>query len=190
MKALEEKILSDGKVLPGGILTVGSFLNQQIDSDFLMEMGREVARLYSGCGITKILTIEASGIAFALAVGAALHVPVLFAKKHKSGNVAGSVYKTNIHSFTHGNDYEAVVASEYLGTSDKVLIVDDFLASGEAVNGLIDLISQAGASLIGAAVAIEKGFQSGGDRLREKGIRVEALALIDSMSDDGGITFR
>ncbi len=184
MKALEQKILSEGKLMPGNILNVGGFLNQQLDCTFIMEMGQEIKRLFADSGITKVLTIEASGIAIAVAAGAALGVPAVFAKKHRSGNVAGGVYKASIHSYTHGNDYEAVVPSSFLNGDDKVLIVDDFLANGEALRGLIDIVNQAGATLAGAAVAIEKGFQGGGDALREKGVCVEALALIDKFEND------
>ena len=178
MKALEEKILKEGKVLPGNILKVGSFLNHQIDVDFIMEMG-----------ITKILTIETSGIAIAVGAGAAMHVPVVFAKKHKSSNVSGEVLSTVVHSYTHGTDYTVVVEKDYIKPDDKILLVDDFLANGKALLGLIDIAEQAGAEVVGACCAIEKGFQKGGDSLRADGIRVESLAIIDSMSDDS-VTFR
>lgn len=189
MTALEEKILKEGKVLPGNILKVGSFLNHQIDVDFIMEMGREIARLFKDADVTKILTIETSGIAVAVGAGAAMHLPVVFAKKHRTSNISGEVYKTVIHSYTHGNDYTAVVEKDYLNADDTVLIVDDFLANGRALTGLIDIIAQAGADVAGAACAIEKGFQRGGDELRADGIRVESLAVIDSM-EDGKIIFR
>lgn len=189
MKTLEQKILNEGKLMPGNILNVGCFLNQQLDCSFLMEMGQEIKSLFNGCGVTKVLTIEASGIAIAVAAGAALGVPAVFAKKHRSGNVAGGVYRASVHSYTHGNDYEAVVPALYLDESDKVLIIDDFLANGEALRGLINIVSQAGATLVGAAVAIEKGFQGGGDSLRAQGIRVEALALIDKF-ENNTVVFR
>ena len=189
MVALEEKILKEGKVLPGNILKVGSFLNHQLDADFIMEMGREIARLFANEKVTKILTIETSGIPIAFAAGAALHIPVVFAKKHKTSNVSGDVYKTVVHSYTHGTDYTVVVESDYLSDKDNVLIVDDFLANGKALKGLLDIVAQAGASSIGAVCAIEKGFQHGGDELRADGIRVESLAIIDSM-EDGKIVFR
>lgn len=189
MKALEEKILKEGTVLPGNILKVGSFLNHQIDADFTMEMGKEIARIFSDESITKILTIETSGIPIAVAAGYAMHVPVVFAKKHKTSNVSGEVYSTVIHSYTHGNDYTAVVEKEFLNSNDKILLVDDFLANGKALLGLIDIAVQSGASVVGASCAIEKGFQRGGDELRADGIRVESLAVIDSM-DDTSITFR
>mgnify|MGYP004656371663 CR=1 FL=1 len=189
MKALEEKILKEGKVLPGNILKVGSFLNHQIDVDFIMEMGKEIARIFSDEDVNKILTIETSGIPIAVGAAAAMHVPVVFAKKHKSSNVSGDVYKTVVHSYTHGTDYNVVVEKDYLNSGDNVLIIDDFLANGKALLGLIDIIGQAGAQVVGASCAIEKGFQHGGDSLRADGIRVESLAIIDSM-DDCSITFR
>lgn len=189
MKALEEKILKEGKVLPGNILKVGSFLNHQIDVDFIMEMGRETARLFENEKITKILTIETSGIAIAVGAGAAMHVPVVFAKKHKSSNVSGEVLSTVVHSYTHGTDYTVVVEKDYIRPDDKILLVDDFLANGKALLGLIDIVEQAGAEVVGASCAIEKGFQKGGDSLRADGIRVESLAVIDSMSDTS-VTFR
>lgn len=189
MELMEQKIREEGKVLPGGILKVGSFLNQQIDTGFLAQVGAEIARLFQGAGVSKVLTIESSGIAIGAAAGMALGVPLVFAKKHKTSNVDGNTYSTLVHSYTHNTDYTVVVSSDYLLPSDHVLLVDDFLANGKALVGLIDLVSQAGAELVGAACAIEKGFQGGGDTLREKGIRVESLAIIDEMSDTG-ITFR
>lgn len=189
MVALEEKILKEGKVLPGNILKVGSFLNHQIDVDFIMEMGKEIERLFGGEKITKILTIETSGIPIAVAAAAAMHIPVVFAKKHKTSNVSGDVYKTVVHSYTHGTDYTVVVESDYLSDKDNVLIVDDFLANGKALKGLLDIVAQAGATSAGAVCAIEKGFQHGGDELRAQGIRVESLAIIDSMENET-IVFR
>lgn len=189
MELMEQKILTEGKVLPGGILKVGSFLNQQIDTGFLCEIGKEIARLFDGCGVTKIMTIESSGIAIAVAAGLTMGVPVVFAKKHKTSNVDGSTYSTVVHSYTHNTDYNVVISSDYLLSSDNVLLVDDFLANGKALVGLIDLVKQAGAKVAGASCAIEKGFQGGGDSLRALGVRVESLAVIESMTDDS-ITFR
>lgn len=189
MREMEEKILRDGKILPGGILKVGSFLNQQIDTAFLKEMGAEIARLFADQGITKVLTIESSGIAIAVAAGMAMDVPVVFAKKHKSSNVDGNVYSTLVHSFTHNTDYNVVVSQDYLCENDTVLLVDDFLAGGNALRGLLDLCRQAGAHIAGAAVAIEKSFQGGGDTLRANGLRIESMAIIEHM-DDGSIQFR
>lgn len=189
MKALEDKIRAEGKILPGPVLKVSSFLNHQMDSDFIMELGRALAERFREDGATKILTIESSGIAIAVAAGAALHVPVLFAKKHRTSNVSGMLYQTLVHSYTHGTDYTVVVEREYLKADDRVLIIDDFLANGKAVEGLLDLASQAGAKVIGAGIVIEKGFQEGGEKLRADGLRVESLAIIDSM-DENGIVFR
>ena len=189
MRLMEEKILKEGKVLPGGILKVGSFLNQQIDTGFLAEIGGEIARLFRDCGVTKVLTIESSGIAIGAAAGMAMGVPMVFAKKHKTSNVDGNVFSTTVHSYTHNTDYTVVVSSDYLKPEDRILLVDDFLANGKALLGLANLVSQVGAELVGAACAIEKGFQGGGDYLRSQGIRVESLAIIDSMSDES-ITFR
>ena len=169
MKAMEKKILEEGKVLPGGILKVGSFLNQQIDTAFLAEMAREFARLYKDAGVNKVLTIESSGIAIAAAVALEMGVPMVFAKKHKSSNVDGAVYTAVVHSYTHGTDYTIVVSSDYLGEKDRVLLVDDFLANGKALIGLTELVRQAGGTVVGAAIAIEKGFQGGGDALRAAG---------------------
>lgn len=189
MKALKEKILKEGSVLPGNILKVGSFLNHQLDVDFIMEMGKEIAERFKGEKITKILTVETSGIAIAMGAAAAMHLPVVFAKKHKTGNLSGDLYTTVVHSYTHGVDYNIVVNTEFLTEKDRVLIVDDFLANGKALLGLIDIVGQAGATVAGCSCAIEKGFQKGGDNLRQEGIRVESLAIIESM-DDTSLTFR
>ena len=189
MKLLEDKIRKEGKVLPGNIVKVSGFLNHMLDIPLLEEMGKEIARLYEGCGVDRLLTVEASGIAIALAAGAAMHRPCVFAKKYRTGNVAGETYQTTVHSFTHGNDYRMVVAKEYLPAGERVLLVDDFLANGAALEGLLEIVRQAGAQAVGAAVAIEKGFQDGGARLRSTGIRVESLAIVESM-DEGRILFR
>lgn len=190
MQRMEEKILAEGKVLPGGVLKVGSFLNQQIDTAFLREMGEEIAHLFAGSGVTKVLTIESSGIAIAAAAAMELGVPMVFAKKHRTSNVDGSVYSTEVHSFTHGTDYTVVVSRDYLLPGERVLLVDDFLANGAALRGLLQLVEQAGAEAVGAAIAIEKSFQGGGDALRANGLRVESLAVIEAMDDDGSIRFR
>ena len=185
MKALEERILKDGKVLPGHVLKVGNFLNHQIDTPFMMEMGKEIARLFEADKPTKVLTIEASGIAIGMAAAAAMGLPLVFAKKKKSINVEDDLYSTVIHSYTHNTDYKVVVSKENLLPGERVLIVDDFLANGNAIRGLIDLVNQAGGEVIGCTTAIEKGFQGGGDELRAKGIKVESLAIVDEMSDTG-----
>ena len=189
MKALEEKILKEGTVLPGNILKVGSFLNHQMDVDFLMEMGREIAEKFAGDGVTKILTVEASGIAIAVAAAAHMHVPAVFAKKNKTGNLSGGVYAANVHSYTHNRDYTVVVSKEYIGKDDVVLLVDDFLANGAALEGLIEIVRQAGARVAGASCAIEKGFQGGGDKLRAEGVRIDSLARISKMDPAAGIEF-
>lgn len=189
MRLMEEKILKEGKVLPGGVLKVGNFLNQQIDADFLAKMATEIAILYEDTGVNKVLTVEASGIAIAAAVALEMKIPMVFAKKHKTSNVDGYVYSTTVHSFTHNTDYNVVVSSDYLNKDDKVLIVDDFLANGHAIVGLMDLVKQAGGEVVGAVAAIEKGFQGGGDALRAQGVRVDSLAIIDEMTDEG-IRFR
>ncbi|MBO4426166.1 MAG: xanthine phosphoribosyltransferase [Clostridiales bacterium] len=189
MRALEDRILAEGKVLPGEILKVGDFLNQQIDPELLMDMGAEIASLYKDAGVTKILTIESSGIAVAFAAGFKMGVPVVFAKKHASINLSDDVLTSQVYSYTHQKTYDIVVSSDYISKDDTVLIVDDFLAKGNALKGLIEITGKAGAKLAGAAIAIEKGFQGGGDELRRHGIRVESLAIIESMSDDS-LTFR
>ncbi len=183
MRRMEEKIQTEGKVLPGGILKVGNFLNQQIDTGFLGEMAEEIKWHYEDSDVTKILTIESSGIPLAIATGMAMEVPVVFAKKHKTSNVDGNAYSSKVHSFTHNEDYNIIVSCEYLTENDRVLIIDDFLANGNALRGLIELIEQANAHLVGCAVAIEKCFQDGGDRLRADGVRIEALAAVESMTD-------
>lgn len=189
MKALEEKILKEGKILPGNILKVSHFLNHQLDVDFLMEMGKEISRLFADAGVTKILTIEASGIALAVAAAAHMHVPVLFAKKSASTNMSADKYVTQVASFTHNRVYHVQVSSDLLNANDRVLIVDDFLACGNAMIGLIDLVHQAGGEVVGVSAAIEKGYQGGGDKLRAENIRVESLAIIDEMLESG-IRFR
>ena len=188
MKAMEEKILREGTVLPGGILQVGSFLNHQVDAGFVLEMGREIGRLFQEEGVTKVLTVETSGIPVAFSAAAALGVPMVFAKKNRTSNLSGNLFKTIIHSYTHGADYTVVVEKQYIQPEDRVLLADDFLANGKALLGLLDIAQQAGAKTVGAAVAIEKGFQRGGDLLRAGGLRVEALARIESM-EGGRIIF-
>ena len=189
MKKMEEKILAEGEILSGGVLKVGSFLNQQIDTKFMKEIGEEIAKLFDGEEITKILTIEASGIPIAVSAGFAMNLPVVYAKKNKSSNISGDVYSTVVQSFTHGNKNNVIVNKEFISPEDKILIVDDFLAHGSALTGLIEIVEMAGASVVGCVAAIEKGFQLGGDRLREQGYRIESLAIVDEMTDDG-ITFR
>ena len=184
IRALEQRILTEGQVLPGDVLKGGSFLNQQIDTILLKDMGEEIARLFSCNNVTKVLTIESSGIALAYSAAVALGVPMVFAKKHKSSNLAGNILTSKVFSYTHQQTYDIMVSGDYIKADDTILIVDDFLAMGNALNGLIDIVGQGGAKLAGCAIAIEKGFQRGGDALRAKGIRVESLAVIDKMTDD------
>ena len=183
MKKMEEKILAEAAILPGGVLKVGSFLNQQVDTVFMKEIGEEIRDLFRGEEITKILTIESSGIPIAISAGFAMGLPVVYAKKNKSSNISGDCYSTPVKSFTHGDTNNVVVTKEYLSADDRILIVDDFLAHGSALNGLINIVGQAGATVVGCVAAIEKGFQMGGDKLREKGYRVESLAIIEEMTD-------
>lgn len=191
MKLLEERIRRDGVVKPGNVLKVDSFLNHQMDVELFNEMGKEFKRLFADRPINKILTIEASGIGIACIVAQHFQVPVVFAKKAKSINLEGEMYTTKIESFTHKKIYDVIVAKKYLNAEDHILIIDDFLANGCAVDGLIDLIRSAGATVEGVGIAIEKGFQRGGDLIRSKGIRVESLAIVESMDDEtGAITFR
>lgn len=189
MKKLEEKILKEGQVVSDSILKVGSFLNQQLDTKFLFEMGEEIYRLFKDSNITKIFTIEASGIAIALAAAYHFDVPVVFAKKNKSLNVTDDILSVPVKSFTHNKTYDVIVSREYITKDDTLLIIDDFLAAGNALKGLFELAEKAGAKVAGAAIAIEKGFQGGGDSLREKGIRVESLAIVDKM-ENGKVYFR
>ncbi len=189
MELLENRIKNDGEVLPGNILKVSSFLNHQVDTKLLDQMAQEFKRLYSDVPVTKILTIESSGIAVAYPVAREFGVPLVFAKKHQSSNVNEDVYSTTVYSFTHGQNYNVVVSKKFIQPDDKILIVDDFLANGKALEGLISLIEQAEAKVQGICIAIEKNFQDGGKNIRNKGYRVESLAIVKKMTDDGGIEF-
>ena len=189
MELLKERILKDGTVKPGNVLKVDSFLNHQMDIPLINEIGKEFKRIYADAPITKILTIEASGIGIACIAAQYFNVPVVFAKKAKSVNLDGEMYTTKIESFTHKKVYDVILAKKFLSPEDHVLIIDDFLANGCALNGLIDIVHPSGATLEGTGIVIEKGFQRGGDMLRERGIRVESLAIIDSMTDTS-LTFR
>ena len=181
MKLLEERILRDGEVKSGDILKVDRFLNHQMDPALFYAMAEEWKRLYDGCGINKILTIEASGIGIACVAGLVFGVPVVFAKKSKSRNVSDDVVTAEVPSFTHGGVNTVQVSREYLHPDDRILILDDFLASGAALDGLIRIAEQAGATVVGAGIAIEKAFQPGGARIRAQGVRVESLARIATM---------
>ena len=184
MKLLEERIRKDGTVKAGNVLKVDSFLNHQMDIDLFNEMGKEWAHLFADRKITKILTVEASGIGIACVAAQHFHVPVVFAKKSQSVNIDGEVYHSKVESFTHKRVYDVILSKKFLNEDDHVLIIDDFLANGCALLGLIELVKEAGASIEGAGIVIEKGFQKGGDKVREQGIRVESLAIVDSMTDD------
>ena len=188
MKLLEDRILRDGQLLPGNVLKVDSFLNHQIDVAFVCKLGQEFERLFHDAGVTKILTIEASGIGIACLTAQYFGVPVVFAKKSKTTNIFGDVYTATVESYTHGTTSQIIVSSRFLQPEDRVLIIDDFLANGQALKGLIQVVEDAGATVVGAGIAIEKSFQPGGDLIRSRGIRVESLARIASM-DDTSIEF-
>lgn len=190
MKILEDRIRKDGIIKEGNVLKVDSFLNHQMDIDLFNEMGKEFKRLFRHKPVNKILTIEASGIGIACIAAQHFGVPVVFAKKAQSINIDGEVYSTKIESFTHKKVYDVIVSKKYITKDDHILILDDFLANGCALNGLIDLVQSAGATVEGIGIAIEKGFQDGGKRIREKGIQLESLAIVESMdATDGTITF-
>lgn len=182
MRELEDRIRQDGVIEDGDVLKVDSFLNHQMDVGLFAAMGREWARLFAGEGINKILTIEASGIGIACVAAQVFGVPMVFAKKSRTKNIAGDVYRTQVHSFTHGGVNDVIVSKRFLLPTDRLLIIDDFLANGAALEGLVDLAGQAGATVVGAGIAVEKAFQPGGSRLRAKGVRVESLARIKSMA--------
>ncbi|MGM0471583.1 MAG: xanthine phosphoribosyltransferase [Bacillota bacterium] len=184
MELLKERIREEGKVKAGDILKVDSFLNHQIDPELMNEMGKEFVNRFGEDGITKILTIEASGIAVATMVGLELEVPVLFARKDKPSNMDDNSYSAEVKSYTKNKVYNINVAKEYLEADDKVLIIDDFLAMGQAASGLIEVVEQAGAEVVGVGTVIEKGFQPGGDNLRQSGVKVESLAIVDELTEN------
>ncbi len=191
MELLKERIRKDGKVKAGNVLKVDAFLNHQMDIELFEEIGREFKRRFADVEVNKILTIEASGIGIACIAARSFHVPVVFAKKTQTKNIAGDVYTTQVQSYTHGKVYDIIVAKEFLGKGDKVLLIDDFLANGKALEGLIELVEASGAELAGAGIVIEKGFQAGGDALRARGVRLESLAVVEHMEEEtGGIVFR
>lgn len=191
MELLEERIRRDGVVKSEGVLKVDGFLNHQMDINLFNEMGKELKRLFADALINKILTIEASGIGIAAVVAQHFDVPVVFAKKSQSINLDGDVYSTKIQSFTHQRIYDVIVSKKFLNADDHVLLIDDFLANGCALNGLIDLVEEAGATVEGIGIAVEKGFQPGGDDLRSRGYRLESLAIVQSMNPETGeIVFR
>ena len=188
MELLKERIRRDGKIKEGNVLKVDSFLNHQMDVSLFHEIGKEFRRRFAGESINKILTIEASGIGIACVVAEVFGVPVVFAKKTQTKNIAGDVYTTKVESFTHGRVYDIIVAKEFLGEGDRVLVIDDFLANGKALEGLSELVKLSGAELVGAGVVIEKGFQVGGELIRSKGIHLESLAIVESMDEKTGET--
>lgn len=192
LKLLEDRIVKDGIVKPGNVLKVDSFLNHQTDISLFNDMGKEFKRLFNDTPINKILTIEASGIGIACVAAQYFdNVPVVFAKKSQTVNIDGEVYSTKIESFTHKRVYDVIISKKYLSSKDHVLIIDDFLANGCALNGLLDIAQKAGATVEGVGIAVEKGFQRGGELIRQKGIRVESLAIIESMdADSGNIVFK
>lgn len=191
MKLLEQRILQDGQIREGSILKVDRFLNHQLDITLLQEIGKEFARIYQDAGVNKILTIEASGIAIAcMAAQYFGNIPVVFAKKAKSKNLDGDLYTSVVHSYTYGKDFQVTLSKKFLGRQDKVLIVDDFLASGKAMKGLLDICDQAKCQVAGIGICIEKGFQRGGDELRAQGYRVASLAIVDHFNEDDTLTFR
>ncbi len=190
MKLLQDRIVADGKIEAGNILKVDSFLNHQIDVSLLEEIGQEFKRQFGDREVNKILTIEASGIAIACIAARYFNVPVVFAKKSRSLNIAGDVYTAKVESFTHKNTNDIIVSKKFLSPEERILIVDDFLANGKAILGLCQLVEQAGATLVGAGVVIEKGFQDGGKRIREAGIDLRSLAILEEMDVNTGIRFR
>ena len=189
MKLLEERICRDGKIGAGNVLKVDGFLNHQMDVPFLCELGKEFHRLYKDAGITKILTIEASGIGIAALTAQYFGVPVLFAKKTPTNNISGDIYTAEVYSYTHERNYTIYVSKDFLLPGDRVLIIDDFLAKGSALFALLELIRSAGAEVVGAGIAIEKAYQDGGAKVRAAGLRVESLARIASMSVEEGVKF-
>ncbi len=189
MKLLEEKILSCGTVLPGEILKVDGFLNHQLDVDLITALGGEFYRIFAEDGVTKILTVEASGIALAFAAAQYFHVPVVFAKKGAHKNVGSDCYTADVYSYTKGATYTITVSKKYLSASDRILLIDDFLANGAAAEGMLQIVGEAGASVAGIGIAIEKGFQPGGQALRDRGVKLASLAVVASMTNSS-ITFR
>ena len=191
MQLLKDRIRKDGKIKEGNVLKVDSFLNHQMDVKLFQEIGKEFKRRFADEEITKILTIEASGIGIACVAAEVFDVPVVFAKNTQTKKIAGDVYTTKVESFTHGRVYDIIVSKEFLGKGDKVLLIDDFLANGKALEGLAELVTKSGAELVGAGVVIEKGFQVGGDIIRSKGIHLESLAIVESMDEKTGeVVFR
>jgi len=190
MQILKDRIISEGRVMPGNIINVASFLNQQVDIGLYNEIGKEFHRRFNDVHVSRILTIEASGIGIACVTAQYFNVPVVFARKFRAKNLDDNLFSASVTSYTHGVDYTITVPKPYLNASDSVLLIDDFLANGCAIEGLVKLVENAGATLAGAGVVIEKGFQHGGKWLRENNVRLESLAIIESMDPDTGVVFR
>ena len=189
MQLLKERIKKEGKILPGNIVKVDGFLNHRVDTKLMAEIAKEFKRRFAGKEVTMILTAEASGIALATVCAQEFGVPMVFAKKAKSDNIEGGLYQSDIFSYTYKKKVTLLVSKDWITSDDKVLIVDDFMANGEAMRGLCDVVKLAGAELVGIGIAVEKGFQHGGDRIREAGINIQSLAIIDS-ADENGFVFR
>lgn len=189
MNLIEQRISDCAVIMDGGVVKVGEFLNHQVDVDLLMKAGLQVKNDFADENITKLVTAATSGIAIAVAYGAVMKLPVVFAKKWTTSNMSDDVYCAEVHSYTHGNNYTMKIEKQFLSKDDRVLIVDDFLANGAALEGLIDVVTQSGATIVGCSIVVEKGFQPGGKRIRDRGIRVDSLAIIDSI-ENGKITFR
>ena len=189
MQLLKDRIRAEGRVLPGNIIKVDGFLNHRVDTKLMREMAKEFGRLFDLTGLTAVLTVEASGIALGAICAEEFGVPLIFAKKAKSDNIEGGLYQSEIFSYTYKKKVTLLMSSQWLGPKDKVLIIDDFLANGSALQGLIKLVEDAGATLVGAGICVEKAFQPGGDRIRSMGVRVESLARIKSMSEETGVEF-
>lgn len=189
MKEFQERIRQEGKVLPGNIIKVDGFLNHRVDVKLMRELAKEFKKHFDLTGLTAVLTVEASGIALATICAEEFGVPMVFAKKAKSDNIEGGLYHSDIFSYTYKKKVTLLVSSQWLGPNDRVLIIDDFLANGEALRGLVEIVEEAGAELIGMGVAVEKGFQPGGQKLRDRGVNLYSLAIIES-ADENGIVFR
>lgn len=189
MQLLKERIKKEGKILPGNIVKVDGFLNHRVDTELMAQIAKEFKRRFADKEVTMILTAEASGIALATICAQEFGVPMVFAKKAKSDNIEGGLYQSDIFSYTYKKKVTLLVSKDWITADDKVLIVDDFMANGEAMRGLCDVVKLAGAELVGIGIAVEKGFQHGGDRIREAGINIQSLAIIDS-ADENGFVFR
>ena len=189
MDELRQRIINEGKVLPGNIIKVDGFMNHRVDTKLMRSIAKDIAAHFEGKEITKVMTVEASGIPVATITAEELGVPLLFAKKAKSDNIEGGLVKSEIYSYTYNKKVTLIVSAEWIGPEDKILVVDDFMANGEAIRGVIEIIDQVGAELVGVAIAIEKGFQGGGDRLRARGVDVYSLAIVEH-AEPGNIVFR